>query len=62
MAGGVGIPFEYSDLDDKLKLVVEMPKQQRLDWGRRAMERVAERYSWEAVTDRYETLLLRLRG
>jgi glycosyltransferase involved in cell wall biosynthesis len=62
VAGGVGIAFESSDLDDKLKLVVEMPKQQRLDWGRRAMERVAERYSWEAVTDRYETLLLRLRG
>jgi len=62
VAGGIGIPFEASDLDDKLKLVLEMPKQERLEWGRRAMERVAERYSWEAVTDRYESLLLRLRG
>ena len=24
--------------------------------GRLAMERVAERYSWDAVTDRYEAL------
>jgi len=62
VAGGVGIAFEASDLDDKLKLVLEMPKQERLEWGRRAIERVAERYSWDSVTDRYETLLLRLRG
>jgi glycosyltransferase involved in cell wall biosynthesis len=62
VAGGVGIVFEASDLDVKLKLVLEMPERERLELGRRAMERVAERYSWNSVTDRYETLLLRLRG
>jgi hypothetical protein len=31
------------------------------DWRRRAMERVAERYSWDRVTDQYEALLLTLR-
>jgi glycosyltransferase involved in cell wall biosynthesis len=62
VAGGVGIAFEASDLDVKLKLVLEMPERERMELGRRAMERVAERYSWDSVTDRYETLLLRLRG
>jgi glycosyltransferase involved in cell wall biosynthesis len=31
------------------------------EWGRRAMERAAERYSWDRVTDQYEALLLTLR-
>ena len=34
-----------------------MPEPDRDEWSRRAMERVAERYSWDAVTDKYETLL-----
>ena len=36
-----------------------MQPEERAEWGRRAMERVAERYSWDAVTDQYEALLVR---
>ena len=39
-----------------------MSAQQRSEWGRRAMGRVVERYSWDAVTDRYEALLAGLLG
>ncbi len=34
-----------------------MSMQERSEWGRRAMAHVAERYGWEAVTERYEALL-----
>ena len=60
VAAGVGIPFEAANLVDQLKLVLGMPAQERAQWGRRASERVAQRYSWEAVTDRYEALLEKL--
>jgi glycosyltransferase involved in cell wall biosynthesis len=60
VAQGAGIQFETTNLADKLKLVLEMPECERLQWGRRALERVSERYSWSAVTDRYEALLLNL--
>ena len=30
------------------------------EWRERAVQRVRERYSWEAVTTQYETLLLEL--
>jgi glycosyltransferase involved in cell wall biosynthesis len=60
VAGDAGIPFEADELDAKLELVLGMPEAERVEWGRRAMERVRERYSWEAVTDQYETLLLKL--
>ena len=36
-----------------------MSPEERAAWGRRAMERVAERYSWDAVTGQYEALLVR---
>jgi len=61
VAGGAGIPFEAGELSAKLELVLRMPESERAEWGRRAMQRVAERYSWDAVTDQYETLLLRMR-
>jgi glycosyltransferase involved in cell wall biosynthesis len=61
VAGDAGIPFEAGELGAKLELVLKMPEAERAEWGRWAMERVAERYSWEAVTDRYEVLLLKLR-
>jgi glycosyltransferase involved in cell wall biosynthesis len=57
VAGGVGIAFEVSNLKTKLEEVSTMSDAQRAEWGRRAMERVAERYSWDAVTLQYETLL-----
>jgi glycosyltransferase involved in cell wall biosynthesis len=58
VAGGVGIAFEVSNLKAKLEEVLTMSSGQRADWGRRAMERVVERYSWKAVTDQYEALLV----
>ncbi len=61
VAGDAGIPFEIGELAAKLDLVLKLPEAERAEWGRRAMERVAERYSWEAVTNQYEALLLKLR-
>jgi glycosyltransferase involved in cell wall biosynthesis len=61
VAGDAGIPFEAAELSVKLAGLLEMPAQERAEWGRRAMARVAERYSWDAVTLQYEALLLRLR-
>ena len=60
VAEGAGIAFEAADLVDALRVALGMTPQERAEWGRRARERVAERYSWEAVTDRYEALLWRL--
>jgi glycosyltransferase involved in cell wall biosynthesis len=56
VAGGVAIPFEAGNLQQKLEQVLVMSPGERAEWGRLAMERVAERYSWDAVTDRYEAL------
>jgi len=57
VAGGAGIPFEPDDLVAKLRMVLEMSQAERAALGQRAMDRVRERYSWEAVTDAYEKLL-----
>jgi glycosyltransferase involved in cell wall biosynthesis len=61
VAEGAGIPFEAGEVVVKLNLVLAMSEEDRAEWGRRAMERVAQLYSWDAVTDRYESLLLKLR-
>lgn len=58
VAGGIGIAFEKTNLKDKLAGVLRMSADQRAEWGRRAMARVAERYSWDAVTNQYEVLLM----
>ena len=60
VAGGAGIPFEHDELSRKLESVLAMSEAERAEWGRRAAERVTERYSWNAVTDQYEALLLGL--
>jgi glycosyltransferase involved in cell wall biosynthesis len=57
VAGGAGIPFEADDLADKLRVVLDMREPEREALRRRAMDRVRERYSWDAVTDAYEKLL-----
>jgi glycosyltransferase involved in cell wall biosynthesis len=61
VAGDAGMPFTAGELGAKLDLVLKMPEAERAEWGRRAMERVAQRYSWESVTDQYEGLLLTLK-
>lgn len=60
VAGGAGIPFTHSDLAVRLRQVLDMPEPERDALRRQAMARVAERYSWDAVTDQYERLLLSL--
>ena len=60
VAGSAGIPFEAGNLAEKLAEVLAMTDAQRSELSRRAMERVGERYSWDAVTDRYEAALTKL--
>jgi len=62
VAGGAGMPFEPGDLAAELAHVLDMPEAERAKWRRQAVERVRERYSWDAVTDQYERLLLKLAG
>lgn len=62
VAGDTGIPFEVDELRTKLEQMLAMPQQERRRMGERAMARVAELYSWEAVTHAYERLLLSLLG
>ena len=59
VAGGAGLPFETGNLKQTLDEVLSMPAEVRAEWSRRASERVAERYGWEAVTNQYEELLMR---
>ncbi len=58
VAKGAGLAFERGNLAEKLGGVLAMSAEERAEWGRRAMARVGERYGWEAVTDRYEALLV----
>jgi glycosyltransferase involved in cell wall biosynthesis len=62
VAGGAGIPFEPEDLTRRLREVIAMSESDRLRLRQAAVERVRERYSWEAVTDAYERLLGSLAG
>jgi glycosyltransferase involved in cell wall biosynthesis len=55
VAAGAGIPFRH-DLPDQIRRVLEMPDSERTRLRRLAADRVRERYSWEAVTDKYERL------
>jgi glycosyltransferase involved in cell wall biosynthesis len=57
VAGGAGVPFEPAELAAKIGELLKMPEEEREAFRRRAMERVRERYSWDAVTDAYEMLL-----
>jgi glycosyltransferase involved in cell wall biosynthesis len=57
VAGDAGIPFEPDELASRLELVLAMPEEQREAFRRRALDRVREHYSWDAVTTAYEALL-----
>ncbi len=62
VAGDAAVAFAASreDLTRKLQWMLDLPAQERAKWGRRALERVRSRYSWEVVTTQYETLLREL--
>jgi glycosyltransferase involved in cell wall biosynthesis len=62
VTGDAGIPFEPSELAEKIRGVLAMSEEQRDVFRRRALERVRQRYSWDAVTDAYERLLRKLAG
>jgi glycosyltransferase involved in cell wall biosynthesis len=62
VAGGAGLAFEPDDLTRKLEQVLAMTESERAEWRARAAQRVRERYSWDAVTDQYERLLLKLKS
>ena len=62
VAGDAGIPFEPAELAAKLAEVSKLSDAERARFGQRAMDRVRERYSWDAVTDAYEKLLAGLCG
>jgi glycosyltransferase involved in cell wall biosynthesis len=61
VAGDAGIVFADSDeLVQRLQDAVDAGAEERTEWGRRAMSRVEKLYSWDAVTDQYESLLRNL--
>lgn len=60
VAGGAGLPFTRDNLAQVLQQALQMTEEERNLWRARAMERVRSRYSWDAVTDAYEKLLMRL--
>jgi len=58
VAADSGIVFaDGDDLVQKLQDAVDASSAERENWGRRAMARVEKLYSWNAVTDQYESLL-----
>jgi glycosyltransferase involved in cell wall biosynthesis len=61
VAGGAAIPFD-GHLASKIEAVLAMDEAERGLWRARAVERVRERYSWDAVAGAYERLLLGLAG
>jgi glycosyltransferase involved in cell wall biosynthesis len=58
VAEGAGIPFTKANLAGKLQDAAAMSEVERRTWQERAVQRVRDRYSWDAVTDAYERLLL----
>ena len=61
VAGDSGIVFsDTDDLVQKLQDAVDAAPAERAVWGERAMRRVERLYSWNVVTDQYESLLQNL--
>jgi len=60
VAGAAGIAFGEHDLVEKIEQALEMTDDNRNALRRRAVERVVERYSWDAVTAQYEALFRRI--
>ncbi|HLJ44994.1 MAG TPA: DUF1972 domain-containing protein [Bryobacteraceae bacterium] len=58
VAGEAGIPFTHTNLSETLRRTLAMSETDREQLRNLAMRRVAERYSWDAVTDQYERLLV----
>lgn len=62
VCGDAGLPYrDESELSRRIRETLEMSESERDLYRCRAMKRVRERYSWDAVTSRYESLLMSLR-
>ncbi len=61
VAADSGIAFvDEDDLVQRLQDAADASAMEREMWGQRAMARVEKLYSWDAVTDQYESLLQNL--
>jgi glycosyltransferase involved in cell wall biosynthesis len=61
VAADAGLVFsDADDLVQKLQDVIDATPADRAAWGLRAIQRVEKLYSWNAVTDQYESLLQNL--
>ena len=60
VAGGAGLPFTRENLASVMTQALDMNAAERDAWRAKAIERVRARYSWDAVTDQYEKLLVGL--
>jgi glycosyltransferase involved in cell wall biosynthesis len=60
VAGGAGLPFTHETLAPVITQALVMSEAERNSWRDKAIERVRSRYSWDAVTDQYEKLLIGL--
>lgn len=60
VASGAGVPFQQFSLREQMATVLAMPDVEKEHWRAAAMQRIRERYSWEAVTTAYEELFGRL--
>ena len=57
MAGDAGIPFEPDTLTAAIRRALDMSEPERGLLRARAMDRVRQHYSWDAITGAYEKLL-----
>jgi glycosyltransferase involved in cell wall biosynthesis len=62
VAGDAGLGFGFAELPRVIERVIGMSEREREELRTRAVERVRERYSWDAVTDAYERLLGSMAG
>lgn len=60
VAGGVAVPFTHENLAQRLGEVLAMTAVEQNAFREKAVARVRERYSWDAVTDAYERLFERM--
>ena len=58
VCGDAGLPYrDEGELTARMRQALAMSDFDRAQYGARALERVRQRYDWEVVTARYETLL-----
>lgn len=62
VAGDAGIPFTHSNLTEMMQYALWLKPAERAEWQEKAQARVRERYSWDVVTDQYESLFRCLVG